>query len=283
MTLSLSDIGDYADPRGRPVIDPELFKQPGTFIIGGGGQSMRANYSNAPAITPEPYTVFEMSNRDGKIYPVTDGFFPTMGMDGGSGAWVNRRSVAVYHAAMRIQRGHAKRVLIVSQNIGGTTAGQWSPAGPYMARQTAMIQHLVSLGLMPTVWCDILGQADVKPDNPMAATNAQNFSDLMCWRWQVLRGTGLTCPIIMGRGAYWSFKATYPDRYAMVKAGQALSVTDANNGTAGHPAIANVHLGPDDDEWPSGTGWRVDDVHQDVLMRACEEVRWNTAISAVVP
>ncbi len=230
---------------------------------------MLGNYGQLTPYNPQG-KVYELCTATGLIYQVTDGSFPTMGMNG----WYHgevppppRSSVLPYWGDMLCINGKAKRILLAGHNVGGTSAYQWSPAGELYPRSLAVLQWLDSLGIPPNYWIEMLGQADVDQATPNCATTARNFADLMQWKWGALRSAGLSCPIVMGQGAHWTgFSNVQTERYALVKQGQLMSAT----------GFAGTALGPDDDEWPDA-GYRVDGVHPADGMRYWQMQRWLPA------
>lgn len=267
MTIAIPDCGEYRDARGRAPVDPAIFKQPHSLILGCSGQSMLANYAQVTPYNPWTGGVYELDTITGNIYQVTDGSFPTMGMDGGSGAWAGRLSVLPYWADMLVANGRAARVLLAAHNIGGTTAERWCPIGDLYQRSLGTLQWLQGLGIPPNYWIEMQGQGEFNPGDTTVATDATNYANLRKWKFQALQAAGLTATIVVGQGAHWTnFSNVQTSRYAMIKQGQIMA-TQGINGVA---------LGPDDDEWPDA-GYRVDGVHPADGMRYWQMQRWLPA------
>lgn len=272
---NIPDCGEYRDARGRIPVDPNIFKQPHSIILGCAGQSMLGNFAS---LTPfSPWTgVYELCTQTGLIYEVTDGTFPTMGMNGWFNHEVgaNRLSVLPYWAQMLVATGKAARVLLAAHNVGGTFAAQWCPIGMLFQRSIGTIQWLQSLGIPPNYWVEMLGQSDVYPTDPVTyngnvlqpAASGQNFADYMQWKFLGMRGAGYHGPILMGRGAFWDgiSNGPYAAKYAMIKQGQQLCAVGPNG--------AGVSIGPDDDVWLPASVYRVDGVHPNDNMRYYQ---WN--------
>lgn len=261
------DNGEYRDARGRTPVDPNIFKQPHSLVLATSGQSMLANYGSFSTVY-NPWTggVYELDTVTGNIYQVTDGSFPTMGMDGGSGAWAGRTSVLPYWADYLVAVGKASRVLIAAHNIGGTTAEQWCPVGTMYPRSVAVLQWLQGLGIPPNYWIEMQGQAELDPSQSTACVSAQNYANLRQWKWNALFAAGMTCTTVVGQGAHWTnFSNVYTAQYAIVKTGQVLSTQ----------GISNIALGPDDDVWPDSQ--RVDGVHPSDGMRYNQFQAWLPA------
>jgi hypothetical protein len=271
------DIGEYRDARGRTPVDPEIFKQPHSLILASAGQSMLGNFGQFSYV---PWTggVFELCTVTGNIYQVSsDAGYPCMGMDGwfhGEVPGPIRRSVLHMWGDYLVAIGRAQRVLLAGHNVGGTWASRWCPVGDLFPRSEAVFRHLNSLGIPPNFWIDMLGQGDLTPSTPPVtyqgvglgvAVDAANWSALMRWRWHALKSIGMNAPIVLGQGAHHTnVSNVYPDRYAMVKAGQRAAALD-------EPGLG-ISLGPDDDEWPDS--YRVDGVHPGELMAGCQLQRW---------
>jgi hypothetical protein len=261
--MSVPFIGEYKDARGRTPVDPNIFKQPHSAVIGFSGQSMLGNFGQLTPYNPTSGQVYEFDIQTGNIYQVTDGSFQTMGMDG----WAGRLSVLPYWADTLVHEGKAQRVLIAAHNIGGSCAARWCPIGDLYIRSSETLRMLKLLGIPPNLWVEVLGQADVDVNTTGACASAQNFADYMRWKWTGLRNDGLTCPIVMGQGAHWTNVSNVQTaRYAMVKQGQILAIQ----------ALAGTALGPDDDEFPDA-GYRVDGVHPIDNMRYFQLQRWLPA------
>lgn len=277
-SLNIPDIGEYRDARGRTPVDPSIFKQPGSLILGTAGQSMLGNFAQFN-YTPWTGGVFELCTRTGNIYKVdTDAQHPCMGANGWFAGEVPgpiRCSVLHLWADYLVAIGRAQRVLLASHNVGGTWASRWCPVGDLYPRSEGVVRWLQSLGIPPNYWIDMLGQGDLDPNttpvvyqgnNLGVAVDAAGFSALMRWRWAALKSIGMTAPIIIAQGAFQNnVSNVYPDRYAMVKAGQRASALD-------EPSLS-ISLGPDDDEWPND-GYRVDGVHQAQAMAEGQLQRW---------
>lgn len=263
MTTEIPDNGEYRDVRGRSPVDPAIFKQPHSCILAVSGQSMLGNYGQLMPYDPSTGQVYELDTRSGNIYQVTDGSFPTMGMDG----WPGRLSVLPYWADMLIMQGKATRVLLAAHNIGGTSAYRWCPVGDLYQRSLGVLQWLQGLGIPPNFWVEVQGQADVNPAEPNVAVTAANYADLRKWKFSGLQAAGYTGITVVGQGAHWTgFSDVHPDRYTLVKQGQILSAQ----------SMAGIALGPDDDEWPDAD-YRVDGVHPADGMRYYQLQRWLPA------
>lgn len=279
MTPQIPDCGEYRDPRGRTPVDPAIFQQPHSMVLACSGQSMLGNFAQLTPYNPWTGVVYELCTITGLIYQVTEGKYPTMGMDGwysGEVPGVPRSSVLPYWGDMLVANGKCSRVLLAAHNIGGTFAAQWCPIGNLFQRSLGTLQWLQSLGIPPTHWVEMLGQADVNASTVpvtyngnvlLPASSAQNFADYMHWKWSSMRGVGMTCPITMGQGAHWTGVSNVQTaRYAMIKHGQLIAAQ----------AYAETELGPDDDEWPDA-GYRVDGVHPADGMRYYQMQRWLPA------
>lgn len=265
------DCGEYRNARGRAPVDPNIFKQPGSLVLGVAGQSMLGNFAQLTPYNPWTGGVYELDTVTGNIYQVTDGSFPTMGMNGWFSGEVPgpiRLSVLPYWGDMLVANKKCARILLAAHNIGGITAQRMSPVGDMYARSSATLAWLKSLGIPPNYWVEIQGQGDVNPSDTTACSSAQNYADLRKWRWNALHSAGLTCTIVEGQGAHWTgYSDVYPDRYNMVKQGQILATQ----------GISNVALGPDDDEWVPDSVYRVDGVHPNDNMRYWQMQRWLPA------
>lgn len=255
--------GEYCDARGRAPVDPAIFKQSHSLVLGVAGQSMLANYGQLSPYNPWTGCVYELDTRTGNIYQVTDGSFPTMGMDG----WSGRLSVLPYWADMLVATGKCRRILLAAHNIGGTTAQRWCPIGDLYARSVGTLQWLQGLGIPPNYWIEVQGQGEFNPGDATVCTDAANYAALRKWKFQGLQAAGLSATIVVGQGAHWTgYSNVQAARYAAIKQGQVLSTHGINN----------VALGPDDDEWPDA-GYRVDGVHPADGMRYWQMQRWLPA------
>jgi hypothetical protein len=259
-TPNIPDIGEYRDARGRAPVDPAIFKQPHSLILGCAGQSMLANFAQVTRYDPWTGGVYELDTITGNIYQVTDGSFPTMGMNG----WDGRVSVLPYWADMLCAQGRAERVLLAAHNVGGTTAQQWCPIGNLYQRSLGTLQWLQGLGIPPNFWIEMQGQGEFNPNDPTVCTDAANYANLRKWKIQALQAAGLYCTVVIGQGAHWTgYSDVQTARYAEIKKGQVMA-------SQGVPLIC---LGPDDDEWPDA-GYRVDGVHPADGMRYWQMQRW---------
>lgn len=263
MTTGILNNGEYCDARGRQPVDPCLFEQPGSLVLGVAGQSMLANFGNLSPYNPWTGGVYELCTQTGLIYQVTEGAYPTMGMDG----WAGRLSVLPYWADMIIANGKAARVLLAAHCIGGSTAQRWCPVGDLYQRSIGTLNWLRGLGIPPNYWIEMQGQGEFNAGDATACTDAANYANLRRWKYQALQAAGLDATIVVGQGAHWTgFSDAQPARYAAIKQGQFQSVT----------GITNVALGPDDDEWPDA-GYRIDGVHPADGMRYWQMQRWLPA------
>lgn len=257
------DIGEYRDARGRVPVDPNIFKQPHSLVLGIAGQSMLANFGKLSPYNPWTGEVYELDTVTGNIYRVTDGGFQTMGMDG----WSGGLSVLPYWGDMLVATGKCQRILLAAHCIGGTTAERWCPLGDMYARSLATLNWLQGLGIPPNYWIEMQGQAEFNPNDSTVSGGGPNYANLRKWKFHALQAAGLTATIVVGQGAHWTnFSNVQTTLYAAIKQGQILATQ----------GISNVALGPDDDEWPDA-GYRIDGVHPADGMRYWQMQRWLPA------
>lgn len=251
---ALVDFGDYRDTRGRTPVDPDIFKQPGTMIVGFSGQSMLGNYSALDYYHPTR-EVYDLNLWDGNIYR-DDGWqiFNSTSMPG-------RLSVLPYWGDNLIAYGHCARVLRPAIVVGGTGAYDWCPVGGCFHRAQVLMERLAAFGLAPNFWVHMLGQRDLELNNSTA-----NFSALTQWFILGMRGLGMHAPLMIGHGCYWEHYANAnPAGVAAIRAGQ---LHAAQNG------VGSCSLGADDDEW-IGPANREDGVHPKNNMRYWQFQRWR--------
>lgn len=267
--------GEYCDSRGRTPVSPLIFKQPHTLILGVSGQSMLANYAQITPYNPWTGGVFEFDVQSGNIYQITDGTFPTMGMDGWWAGQVPgpiRLSVLPYWADLLVALGKARRVLLCAHCMGGTTAERWCPIGDMYQRSAGTVQMLQGLGLAPNYWIEMQGQSDLNTADPTCTGSGYNWIALRQWRWAALRSIGMNATIVSGMGAHWTgYSDVNPSRYDMIKQAQRSVYVSLQNGQP----LQGIALGPDDDEWSDA--YRVDGVHPADGMRYWQLQRWLPA------
>src|SRR5882724_6853393 len=113
--MTIPDFGEYRDPRGRSPIDPNMFKQPHSLVLAVSGQSMPGNFAQLTPYNPWTGEVYEFEPHSGLIYRVTEGDFPTMGMDGwysGQVAGPPRHSVLPYWGDILVANQRCSRILL---------------------------------------------------------------------------------------------------------------------------------------------------------------------------
>lgn len=246
------DFGDYRDIRGRTPVDPNLFKLPGTLILGFSGQSIHGNFSDLSGWEPSG-EIYELDVYTGNIYKITSNLIM------GSNGWDGRSSIIPYLAYMLLVQGKS-RVLVATALCGGTNAWDWSPEAPANSlgvrlgnRRDVIIERLQAYDLTPNLWISNQGQGDLDFSKPGHAASAESYSGLSAWGLIVnLRNKGYSGPIAIGRGAYWNgYSNVYTSQYAIIKQGQNLLATRGDLGT--------LVIGPDEDNWISGC--RADAAH----------------------
>lgn len=243
------DFGDYRDTRGRTSVDPSIFAQPHTCILGVSGQSIPGNYSNLSGWDPSG-EIYELNVWDGNIYKVDQNLI--MGSDGGVGAWAGRTSFLPYLAAQLIGAGKTQRVLLCCAIRGGTNAYDWCPVAPTDAngaylgsRRRVILESLANHGLAPNWWIHDQGPSDSDPSKTNDATTGQNWSDLTAWGFAADLRPNYTGSIMVPTDtiAPWG---------NAVLAGQGQQII------LGRTDIGPIVAGPNEDQWNQT---RVDGVH----------------------
>lgn len=232
--------GEANDPRGRALIDPEIFKLPRTRVLVTTGQSMLANFSDAsPTVFDPASPAYELCVFDGGVRQC-DGL-PMMNMN----SWPHfpadqfscRVSVLDEWGRALVGLGKNARTLICGLNIGGTCSWQWVPGTPLFDKAMAALDLIQSMGLEITEWVHCLGHGDRQDaeasGRPVTETSARMAAYTSLF-FKGLRSAGYNGKVIMGLGSYQAW-CTEAQRAAII-AGQKWA------------ALANgVIVGPNDD------------------------------------
>ncbi|MCW7544924.1 hypothetical protein N7I30_14040 [Aurantimonas litoralis] len=256
--ITLTDFGENKDARGRVPVDPAIFQQSGTRVLATTGQSMLANYGALTMFDPSAYipqTVYELSIHDGNIYESDGG--QIMNCDGSAG----RLSVLPYWGHCLVSSGKSARVLLCSLNIGGSHAHRWMKGGDLFHRVEYLLDMLSCMGLHPTEWVHMQGQADM-----WSCTSSEAFAVRTARFIRDVQAAGYQNNMIVGLGAYQLY-CTEANRLAIVR-GQSVAAVEAG-----------MSIGPNDDEWP--VSMRVDGVHPNDQMRWYQWQRWQHAFGVI--
>lgn len=238
----------WVHPRGAIAVDPSIFQNCRTIVVGFTGQSMRGKYGDFPAYHPVSNEIYEFGP-DGKIYPMTIDGGDLFDIGWGS---IGRYSVLPYWADMLVRRGNCDKVIFGCLCQGGTTALAWSPyTNDIVLRAKLFIDKMLEYNIPIDLWHHVLGQGD-----NMAGTTQADFVAHTRWLIIQLRAWGYKNLFLLGQGnAHYGLSPVVNDA---IEAGKHEAVFSSPGPNA---------LGPNDDEWPNGVGWRVDHVHQSYNMR----------------
>jgi hypothetical protein len=178
------------------------------------GQSMSTNAGETPYAPRR--AVANLNVYDGEIYAARD---PLLGTS------EDRGSVASRLGELMIERGVARRVLLVPIGIGGSTMREWAPGGPLFARFVVAQRALAARGLAAThvLWAQ--GESDAVLDT----TRLDWLADFQAMT-NGLRALGIAAPVLVARSTFCH--ETRPNS-AAIREAQADAVDPANGILAG--------------------------------------------------
>jgi len=189
----------------RPIERGSFGRRCGSVVFLIIGQSNAANHGQAARVVADP-GVYNFNLFDGLVYPAQD---PLLGATGvGGSPWC-------LMADSLIACGFANEILLAPLAVGGATAANWAPGGPYNHRLMYALDRLASLDTLPTHILWHQGEADA-----LFGTDGSQYIARARDLVTSIRARGINAPFYAAIATYFAVPEGFLEQQRIIRRAQ---------------------------------------------------------------
>ena len=203
----------------EPIERGSIGRRQGSVVFLIIGQSNAANHGQAAPVSAGP-SVYNFNPFDGLVYPAQDPLLGATGIEGSPWCLLADSLIACEFA---------DEILLAPLAVGGATAAEWAPGGPYNHRLMYALDRLASLDTVPTHILWHQGEADALfgTDGPRYIARVRDLVGS-------IRARGISAPFYAAIATYFAVPEGFLERQRIIRRAQ-YALVDAEFGIVQGP------------------------------------------------